>query len=46
MPPSGERVQTRTGWLDKLGLSPSFALCDKAKFDYLQFPKYSGLYKM
>ena len=35
-----------TVWLDKLGLFPSLALCNKANFDYLQFPKYSVLYKM
>ena len=35
-----------TAWLDKLGLFPSLALCNKADFGYLQFPNYSVLYKM
>ena len=35
-----------TAWLDKLGLFPSLAICNKANFGYLQFPKYSVLYKM
>ena len=34
-----------SAWLDKLGLFPSLALCNKANFGYLQFPKYSVLYK-
>ena len=35
-----------TASLDKLGLFPSLALCNKTNFGYLQFPKYSVLYKM
>ena len=35
-----------TTWLDKLGLSPSLALCNKANFGYLQFPTNSVLHKM
>ena len=35
-----------TAWLDKLGLFPSLTLCNKTNFGYLQFPKYSVLYKM
>ena len=35
-----------TVWLDKLGIFPWLALCNKANFGYLPFPKYSVLYKM
>ena len=34
-----------TAVLDKLGLFPSLALCNKANFGYLQFPSYSVLFK-
>ena len=32
------------GWLDKLGVCLSLALCNLANFDHLWFPKYSALY--